>query len=141
MVPAFPDLAGFFFDSGLLVLIWLVQLVIYPAFREIEGKRFRAGHACYSFRVSFVVIPLMFGQLVVSLFRFIAKPGWTEGLHLGACLFALIATFALAVPLHRQLGNCGADNRLIERLLRVNAARTAAWSLAWLVGVALLSGS
>jgi hypothetical protein len=47
---------------GLIVLIWLVQLVIYPAFASIAPERFARWHARYTRTVTWIVAPLMLGQ-------------------------------------------------------------------------------
>jgi hypothetical protein len=40
--------AGRLLSFGLVVLIWLVQLIIYPSFGEIERGRFLLWHAGYT---------------------------------------------------------------------------------------------
>ena len=132
------DLVAVVCDTGLLVLIWLVQLVIYPSFREVDESRFREWHAVYSRRVSFVVIPLMFGQLGATIILCVRNAALLETIHLAAVLVAWLLTFLLAVPLHRRLGESDKDGLAIERLIRVNRLRTFAWSLIWAVGVGRL---
>ncbi len=131
----FLELAALALDSGLLVLIWLVQLVIYPAFHEVREDRFRDWHAVYSRRVSWVVIPLMFGQLGVTIAFFATDAGW---LNVVALVFVAIAwgsTFLQAVPLHRKLSQVGDDPGVIDRLIRVNRVRVVAWTCVWLASV------
>lgn len=122
-------------DTGLLVLIWLVQLVIYPSFSEIESSRFRKWHARYSFRVSFVVVPLMFAQLGVSLLGVIGSFGTLPLLHLIGVGVAWLVTFLWAVPLHRKLGAEGKDPAAIAELVRCNGVRTVAWTSTWVVSL------
>ena len=128
------NLATFALDTGLLVLIWLVQLVIYPSFRVVEAGDFRSWHAQYTRRMGWVVIPLMFGQLGCH-----AALAWGSPtcpavlLALAGVIAAWVLTFVKAVPLHRQLGRLGRDANAIDRLVRVNAWRTAAWTLTWAV--------
>ncbi|MAJ50932.1 MAG: hypothetical protein CMB82_04875, partial [Flammeovirgaceae bacterium] len=54
------------FDIGTLVLIWLVQLVIYPSFLFFERKNLKLWHDKYTKKVSFVVLPLMIGQFIIA---------------------------------------------------------------------------
>ena len=50
---------------GLVVLIWLVQVIIYPAFAEIEPDRFAPWHAGYTRAVTWIVAPLMLAQVAL----------------------------------------------------------------------------
>ena len=50
-------------DFGLLVLIWMVQLVVYPGFKYYQRERLLEWHARYTSRISYIVGPLMLGQL------------------------------------------------------------------------------
>ena len=50
---------------GLVVLIWLVQVVIYPAFAEIAPEHFTRWHAGYTRAVTWIVAPLMLGQVAL----------------------------------------------------------------------------
>ncbi|MEQ9363414.1 MAG: hypothetical protein RIF32_04185, partial [Leptospirales bacterium] len=60
------EIALHLFHFGLVVLIWLVQLVIYPAFMYADAEQFTDWHRVYTERVSLVVVPLMLGQLVLA---------------------------------------------------------------------------
>ena len=46
-------------DSGLFVLIWLVQLIIYPSFRYTKEAYFVQWHARYTLLMGLVVSPFM----------------------------------------------------------------------------------
>ena len=50
-------------DFGLVVLIWIVQLIIYPSFHVVANDAFAAWHKTYMALISYLVIPLMFGQV------------------------------------------------------------------------------
>ena len=126
---------AFALDSGLLVLIWLVQLVIYPALLEVEAERFPAWHGAYSRRVSWVVIPLMFGQLGVTIAIVAAYPSLVNWLATFFVVLAWASTFLQAVPLHGKLSRVGFDRVAVNELIRVNWIRVAAWSSVWLASV------
>ena len=53
-------------DSGLLILIWMVQLVIYPSFSYYKQEDLFKWHETYTKRIAVIVIPLMLGQLITS---------------------------------------------------------------------------
>lgn len=121
-------------DSGMVVLIWLVQLAIYPSFSRIDSQRFMDWHQTYIRRISFIVIPLMLAQAAVIGLQLVFDFGL---LHLVSAGFAALAwgvTFLAAVPLHRALqqqGNCPA---LVFPLTRINWWRTIAWSVVFVAG-------
>ena len=50
-------------DFGMFVLIWLVQLIIYPVLDEVSIEKFSKWHEIYCRRIAFVVLPLMIAQL------------------------------------------------------------------------------
>jgi len=115
-------------DVGLAILAWLVQLVIYPAFAAVDRARFRAWHAGYTRRISWVVVPLMFAQLGLH-----GRALWREPAPLGAVQAALIAaawlaTFLVAVPCHGRLQRGGCEPGVLRRLLAANGVRVAVWS-------------
>lgn len=117
-------------DASLVTLIWLVQLIIYPSFRSITPDAFPAFHAAYSTKISFVVIPLMLAQVLLVAAQIWRTPGPGGLVSAGLVGIAWIATFALAVPCHQELGLRGHDLDVIDRLVRVNWIRTAAWTAA-----------
>lgn len=125
------------FDTAAVVLIWLVQLVIYPAFSRFTGPAFRVWHPVYTRRVTYVVLPIMLGQLALYVYLVAQQAVPVTVLNLGLIGVAWALTFFGAVPIHRRLD--GPEDHLpaVKRLLRVNAARTAVWTIVW--GHTLLS--
>ena len=140
-------------DTGALVLIWLVQLVIYPAYAYSAVEDFRRWHPVYTARVTLVVMPIMLGQVgVYALLLYLGIPdngflplnAGTGGLA-NTCLIAAVwaVTFFRAVPLHAALDAEQLDHRgLAEEIVRVNWYRTALWTIAWCITVygVLLNG-
>src|SRR5919112_3032071 len=59
---------------GLVVLIWLVQIIIYPAFAEIAPDRFARWHAGYTRAVTWIVAPLMLGQVALLAWLAVVRP-------------------------------------------------------------------
>jgi|TARA_R110000737_G_scaffold344354_1_gene371401 hypothetical protein len=126
------------FDTGMLALIWLVQLIIYPGLAMYNDVNLRIWHPIYTKRVTLVVLPLMFGQLILSAYKVLNVGVLTDDIHLVLVLSAWAITFLRAVPLHRALeGEDGGANIAI-RLVHVNKARTIVWSLAWIVSLVIL---
>src|SRR4051794_25383604 len=102
---------------GLVVLIWLVQIIIYPAFAEIAPERFAAWHAGYTRAVTWIVAPLMLAQVVLLAWLAVVRPSPRVLLAAGLVAVAWVTTFALAVPAHDQLQANGLDRAFIARLM------------------------
>lgn len=118
---------------GLVVLIWIVQLVIYPSFDAIAPDRFLRWHAGYTRAVTWVVAPLMLGQLIAMGWLLFARPGPWAALAALMVAIAWVATFTLAVPAHERLGEVGLDRGIVAHLVVTNWIRTIAWTLAFLL--------
>ena len=118
---------------GLVVLIWLVQLVIYPSFAEVDPDRFVAHHAAYTRAVSWIVIPLMFAQVLLVGWLVVERPGRWVVIAAAMVGVAWISTFALSVPDHGRLNAGGLDPAVIRHLVATNWTRTIAWTLAWML--------
>ncbi len=116
----------------MLILIWLVQIIIYPAYHRIDKSLFTAWHRSYVRYISFFVIPLMLIQAGGAALRVIA--GWSvlTGVYAGTITAAWIVTFAISAPCHQRLQRMGRDTATIDRLIRTNWVRTIAWTLAWI---------
>ena len=116
-------------NFGMCILIWIVQLVIYPSFKEIEESRFPRWHKRYTFRISCLVIPLMISQ-VVLLGRLIYQNNFNAVFLIqGLLIFsAWVVTFTLSVPCHKKLSK-KKDISQITRLIASNWLRTAAWTI------------
>ena len=114
-------------DSGLLILIWLVQVIIYPSFRYTEEREFILWHARYMSIIGLIVSPLILLQIGVEMVHiFQNNYRWVRILMVFA---VLISTFSLSVPNHRRLNRYGKDPLIISRLVLTNWLRTACWSV------------
>jgi hypothetical protein len=124
--------------AGLLVLIWLVQLVIYPAFHAIDPASFRAWHSGYTGAVTWVVAPLMLLQAGLAVWLWIAgvEPRWLLAVNAALIAIAWGVTFLVSIPCHDALQR-ELSSGVIDRLVRTNWLRTAAWTLAFLAALAL----
>ena len=119
-------------NAGLTVLIWLVQIIIYPGMHGWDRARFAELHKDYATRISFIVGPLMLGQAAFALYQLVAAPGGVavvQGLLIGV---AWGVTIFISVPLHRKLSD-GYDIYTVQRLVTSNWLRTVCWSLVFLI--------
>ncbi len=123
-------------DVGLLVLIWLVQLVIYPSFKYYQSKDLKTWHNIYTRRITIVVLPLMLSQLVLSI-TLLVLSNWMIYHIVDAVLVALtwILTFVIFVPLHQNINNSLNQNESVHKLISYNWIRTLLWSLVVILSI------
>lgn len=120
-------------DTAALVLIWLVQLVVYPAFLHFQQAGFAIWHRDYTRKVTYVVMPIMLGQLLVygySLYHAVNLPLVVNAILI---IFVWAITFLRAVPLHGKLDLEKDHLPLSTQLVSVNWWRTTLWSMVWLI--------
>lgn len=122
-------------DFGLVVLIWLVQLIIYPSFRYTEDARFKFWHQKYMGLISFFVVPLMFAQVAVLGMQCYLSPGWLAWLSAGLVLVIWITTFLHSVPMHNALVQYGKSSKHLEQLITQNWTRTILWTVVFVLGI------
>lgn len=127
-------------NTGVLTLIWLVQLVIYPGLDRYTSTELRSWHPVYTQRVSFVVLPLMMSQLMLSVYSVWVTPELSQITHLILVIIAWLITFLWAVPLHQSVDRGNLGNSTVLQLIRINGYRTLVWSLAWGVSVYAVFG-
>ena len=109
-------------------VIWLVQILIYPGFKFIEGHEFVAFHKRHCDRISFLVTPMLlqpFATLMILL-NYPSRPEWI--LHTGCITLIYAATAIFSVPEHHRLGK-EKDDAAIHRLVKRNWIRTFLWSV------------
>ena len=122
-------------DFGMCVVLWLVQLVIYPSFLRVKTSELLSWHKAYTFRVSFVILPLMFGQLVLAILSVMKDSSILEWLAVAFVLVCWILTFFVSVPLHRKIEQNDITKETLQRLIITNWPRTILWSLIFGLGV------
>ena len=118
-------------NGGLVVLIWLVQIIIYPGMHGWDQPRFAVLHKDYTRRISFIVGPLMLGQAALALYQLIVQPGSSSVVQILLIGGVWAVTIFISVPLHRKLSD-GYEERTVSRLVATNWLRTAGWSLVFL---------
>ena len=114
---------------ALVGLIWVIQLVKYPAFHFIDPSRFIEYHNHHTRSITIIVMPLMMVELALSGWL-LWKIGWSVDYWIPAVAVAAIwvSTFTLQIPQHQILEN-GKDKKAINKLVRTNWIRTVLWTL------------
>lgn len=124
-------------------VIWLVQLVIYPQFRQVGAEAFPLYHQHYTGLVTLVVGPLMLIELVSALVivaQWHHRPSrrlfaWTG---LAVVLLLWLVTVLVQVPLHQQLAT-GFQETLADSLVLGNWIRTVLWTIRVAIAWAILN--
>lgn len=116
-------------DFGLLILIWLVQLVIYPSFKYYTHSNLIEWHQLYTTRISYVVMPLMLGQLSLSIIQLWQGISLYTLLSMGIIVLLWLSTFLQFVPLHNNIGGSNFDATTIIELVNKNWIRTFLWTV------------
>jgi hypothetical protein len=119
---------------------WVVQLVVYPAFRLVGTAEWTGYHAAHSRAITRVVAVPWLAQGISTAALLLAPAA--GGLPASAVLAALAlvtvgTTVASAVPAHGRLA-AGVRADDVAGLLRANLARTLAWTGSTLLAAVLL---
>lgn len=109
-------------------VIWVVQLILYPAFAQINSPQFQAFHANHSEKITFIVGPMMVIEiLTAAALVYFSKDSGFFIFNLLAIILIWLCTFFLSVPIHAALEKT-ADYQLMDQLVKTNWPRTLLWS-------------
>ena len=122
------DLLHLTFTAALFGLIWTIQLVHYPSFAAVDREQWSEFHRAHSRGITFIVFPLMLGELLISSWRLYS--GGLSNFEFAACLIPSIQwglTAFLFVPLHHRLAKAQ-DPAKLRKLVSLNWLRTGLWT-------------
>lgn len=127
----FLNLAISFYMLG---LIWVIQLIHYPAFLRIDPSQFSVFHEKHSQALGILAGSAMIAELIFSL-MILFNGAWILGsVFLSLTVAVWIATFFLSVPLHNRLAS-GYHQAVILKLIRTNWIRTGLWTMKAIVAM------
>ena len=119
-------------------VIWVVQLVTYPALTLVGKAEFARYHAAHTRGMGWVVgAPMVVELALAGWLAWAAYPVWGAGPALGQLALVLVVwavTFLVSVPFHNRLEADGYNYIALDGLVRTNWLRTLAWTFraAWL---------
>ena len=118
-----------FLSTSLMVgIIWVIQLLHYPAFNFIKESDYVEFQHFHMQRISFIVVPLM----ILELFSAFMLVYYVRSNLLILCLIILLfiwlITFVFFTKLHQSLLG-GYDKIIVDKLVQINWSRTVLWSL------------
>lgn len=121
------------FDFGLLVLIWIVQRIIYPGFLHFSEENLIKYHREYTSRFTFIVMPLMLGQVSFALYQLILEITPYSLISIIILLLLWLSTFLQFVPIHATISKGIVNKKLLNQLVNKNWIRTFLWTLLFLL--------
>jgi hypothetical protein len=120
-------------------VIWFVQIVHYPLFRDVGEPGFAEYEKRHSRTTAVVVMPLMLVEAACAVgLTVLLTDQPLVWLGLGLLVIVWLSTFLLQVPQHRALAG-GFDIDRHRRLVRTNWVRTIAWTGRAAVALSLLA--
>ena len=125
-------LLNFALAAYLTGLIWVVQLVVYPALALVDKADFAPYHAAHTRGMGYAAgAPMVLELALASWLAWAAYPVWGRAIAVGQLalvLAAWLATFFIAVPFHNRLAAHGYNYIVLDGLTRTNWLRTLAWT-------------
>ena len=115
-------------DFSMFLLIWIVQLIIYPSFFHVSTDKFKAWHRTYCNRVSVFVLPLMLLQMIECVCSCFFESQTLNWVRLSTVLLAWSITFLHSAKKHKKLSLMGKDPDVLASLTNWNWLRTFLWS-------------
>lgn len=123
-------------NSGLVVLIWMVQLIVYPSFLFYNKENLVKWHNIYTKRIAVIVVPLMLIQLVLSILNTVVSFSIINLTIALLVLFLWVFTFTSFAPVHFRISENRFQQTQLQQLVNRNWIRTIIWS--FILGLSLL---
>ncbi len=120
-------------DFGLVVLIWMTQMIVYPGFRYYRNEDLLIWHRQYTQRISYIVIPLMFAQVGLLGYALTYDFSYFKAIASAMVLVIWISTFTQAAPLHGKIAQGRNLSAHVSALIKVNWLRTFLWTIVFLL--------
>jgi len=122
------EMSRLVFDFGLLVVIWMVQLIVYPSFIFYAPKNLLDWHVHYTRIIAGIVIPLMLGQLILCIIQVIKTQSPYTYLSCLLIFLLWVLTLLKFAPIHRQISKGVVNRALLKKLICYNWIRTIGWT-------------
>ena len=119
-------LFNFIMSFLMMGVIITTQIVSYPLFLCITKSNFKKYHSTYVNKISFIVMPIMLSELVLSIILLFIIQNFSSVIILSSMLLIFLSTLFLQVPMHQKL-EYGYNNQSINYLINTNWIRTFLW--------------
>ena len=121
-------------DFGLVVLIWIIQLIVYPSFQQYTAENLIIWHKKYTRLIGYIVGPLMLAQLGISIYQITCTVTFFHSMHLLVISLIWMQTFFQFVPLHTTISKGKINEQILLSLEHKNWYRTVLWTALFLYG-------
>lgn len=115
-------------------IIWIIQLINYPGFRDIEKRQWPGYHKRHSKHITFLVLPPMLTELGTSGWLLWNEVAPLHAAFLALSLFTWVTTAVVFMPLHQRIA-IRPTERDLGRLTGLNWMRTFAWTASSVLSV------
>ena len=116
-------------DVGLLVLTWMIQLIVYPSFLFYTAKELIAWHKMYTKAIALIVIPLMLGQLGITIYQVFLEQNTYTSTSIVLVVSIWGITLLKFAPMHQQISEGNTQIQLLKKLVQNNWIRTIIWNI------------
>ena len=116
-------------DVGLLVLTWMIQLIVYPSFLFYTAKELVTWHKIYTKAIALIVIPLMLGQLGITIYQVFLVQNIFTFTSIVLVVFLWGITLLKFAPMHQQISEGNTHIQLLKKLVQNNWIRTIIWNI------------
>jgi len=116
-------------DFGLMILIWIIQLIVYPSFLHYTEKDLVLWHKKYTALIGYIAGLLMLGQLVVSVYQICNTMTLYHSISLVLIVIIWALTFLQFVPMHNKISKGRISESMLVQLVQKNWSRTILWTL------------
>ncbi|NAS32535.1 hypothetical protein GTQ40_16255 [Flavobacteriaceae bacterium R38] len=123
-------------DFGLLILIWMIQLVVYPGFSYYSRKWLIIWHRKYTALIGYIVGPLMLAQLGFYSYQLINSITLLHVISLSMVGIIWLITFLQFVPAHKNISKGRIRGNILKSLVYKNWSRTILWTLLFILNFA-----
>lgn len=123
------------FDFGIVIVVWLAQVIMYPSLARIDKDAFVSWHRKYANRIAFFVVPLLCGQVIILGILIYLKKDFLQILSAVIIVLCWVSTFGLSVPRHAKLQKRGKDLSVISSLVWTNLVRSLLWTIVFMIGI------
>ena len=122
-------------DTSLFILIWMVQLIVYPGFCYYKEEDIKRWHPVYTQIITIIVLPLMASQLGLYGITVFKSPNVLSIIQFILVVSTWAITFLFAVPLHNAIEKSPQTLSHRKKLVQVNWPRTANWTIILIISL------
>lgn len=115
-------------DFGLVVLIWMTQLIVYPGFLYYSEKDLIQWHQRYTPSITLIVGPLMLAQVGLHIWAMMAVNSTLQIIQVVLIGVIWGLTFFKAVPFHGKIQEGEEVQKNAKALVKWNWPRTMIWT-------------